>query len=339
MPPSPERLAIAVRGRPDPRGRSRTLPSGGRPARALTLNSEAGLVLAAEIGESHTRVAVTDLEPRILAERVGKVDVASGPIPIAGWICDRWHELLREPCVVGHPVLGIGISLPAPVDFDAGRVVGPSIITGWDDFDISRLVQATVDVPLFVDNDVNLMTLAELRRDWPDVEQLLFIKAGTGIGSGIIIDGQHLSRRAGCRRRYRPHPAHAAAPPLCRCGKLGCVEARAGGWALARDRREEGFEARNARDIIALVRRPHPEAIRLVRDAGRVLGEVTADVVSMLNPSVIVVGGTLARADEHLLSGVRELVSSARSRSRRASYRSSPAGSTSRPACWAPRSW
>jgi predicted NBD/HSP70 family sugar kinase len=69
-----------------------------------------------------------------------------------------------------------------------------------------------------------------------------------------------------------------------------------------------GVDAHEARDVIDLVHKNRPEAIQFVREAGRVLGEVTADVVSVLNPSVIVIGGTLARADEHLLSGVRELV-------------------------------
>ena len=96
--------------------------------------------------------------------------------------------------------------------------------------------------------------------------------------------------------------------PLCRCGKLGCVEARAAGWTIARDLRSKGFEARDARDVIALINRNEPEAIHLVRRAGRVLGEVVADVVSVLNPLVIVIGGTLADAGEHLLSGIREFV-------------------------------
>jgi glucokinase len=96
--------------------------------------------------------------------------------------------------------------------------------------------------------------------------------------------------------------------PLCRCGKFGCVEARAAGWAIARDLRANGCVAHNARDVIDLLEQRVPECIQRIREAGRVLGEVAANVVSVLNPTTIVVGGTLSRAGEHLLACVKELI-------------------------------
>lgn len=284
------------------------LRSGGRPARVIRLNTDFGVVLSADIGESHVRLAVTDLEPRILADAVGSIDIRRGPVPVLSWITEQFGLLLKRIGRGSKDVLGIGLGLPAPVDHEGGRVVGPSVMTGWDDFDIRVWLRRHFDAPVTVENDVNLMTLAEFRRFWPKVGQLLFIKAGTGIGSGIITDGR-LYRGAQGAAGDIGHIQFMNAPaPLCRCGKLGCVEARAAGWAIARDLRARGHEASAARDIIELVQAGNPEAIRLVREAGRVLGEVTADVVSVLNPSVIVIGGTLSRAGEDLLSGVRELV-------------------------------
>jgi len=287
---------------------SDTMPSGGRPTRVLKLRTDFAVVLVADVGERIVRTAVTTLDPTILAETTTPIDLRQGPLPVLRIIAAQFAELLQR---IGRPnedVLGAGLCLPAPVDFHAGRVFGPSILIGWDDFDIRSWLGEAIDAPVFVENDVNLMTLAEARRYWPGVQQLLFIKAGTGIGSGIITDG-HLYRGAqGAAGDIGHIQLNSADPPLCRCGKLGCVEARAAGWALARDLRALGFEAEDARDIIRLVHQNEPEAIRRVRDAGRVLGEVTADVVSVLNPSVIVVGGTLSGADEHLLGGVRQLV-------------------------------
>ncbi|WLP57082.1 ROK family protein [Agrobacterium fabrum] len=96
--------------------------------------------------------------------------------------------------------------------------------------------------------------------------------------------------------------------PFCRCGKIGCVEARAAGWAIARELRREGVEAHTARDVTRLVELGQPLAIHLVREFGRILGEVMTSLVSILNPQMIVIGGTLAIANDHLLAGIRELV-------------------------------
>ncbi|WP_448951300.1 ROK family protein [Labrys neptuniae] len=284
------------------------VPSGGRPARLIRLNTAFGVTLCADIGESHVRLAVTDLEPRILAEAVGTVDIRRGPVPVLSWIVEEFDRLLKRIGRDSADVLGIGLGLPAPVDHKGGRVVGPSVMTGWDDFDIRAWLGRHFDAPVAVENDVNLMTLAEYRRFWPDVGQFLYIKAGTGIGSGIITDGRLYRGAQGAAGDIGHIQLTHAPAPLCRCGKLGCVEARAAGWAIARDLRAYGIEAAAARDIIALVYEGRPDAIRLVREAGRVLGEVISDVVSVLNPSVIVIGGTLALAGEELMSGIRELV-------------------------------
>ena len=285
-----------------------TVPSGGRPARVLRLNTDFGTVLAADIGESHIRAALTDLTPRILAESVDELHVDSGPVPILTCISRRFRELLARTGRAEREVLGIGISLPAPVDHGAGRVVGPSVMRGWDDFDIPGWFRDHFRTPVFAENDVNLLALAEHRFFWPEAAQFLFIKAGTGIGSGIVTDGRIYRGAQGAAGDIGHIQLDEADPPLCRCGKLGCVEASAAGWALARDLSAKGLRAHNARDVLALARSKKPEAVRHIRDAGRVLGKVAADVVSVLNPSVIVVGGTLAGAGEHLLSGIREFV-------------------------------
>jgi predicted NBD/HSP70 family sugar kinase len=204
--------------------------------------------------------------------------------------------------------MGIGIGLPAPVDYANGRVVGPSVLVGWDNFEIREHLEQKFGVPVYAENDVNLLALSDHRLRRPAVSEMVFVKIGTGIGSGIITEGR-LYRGAQGAAGDIGHIQFAREPaPLCRCGKVGCVEARAAGWAIARELREEGIEAQNARDITKLVRAGQPLAIHLVRESGRILGEVMTSLVSILNPEMIVIGGTLATLDDHLLAGVRELV-------------------------------
>lgn len=286
---------------------AQTLPSGGRPTRVLAVNPGFGHVLVANIGEAHLHLALMSPEPAVLAQSTLCYEVAEGPAATLDRIADGFRRLLSDAGGNGT-LIGVGLSLPAPVDYKRGRVVGPSILRGWDDVDIIGPMVAHFSAPVYVDNDVNLMTLHEYRRHFQHADDVLFIKVGTGIGAGFIADGKIFRGAHGASGDIGHIQFDSGDPPLCRCGKLGCVEARAAGWAIARDLRALGFKADNARDVVALVEQQVPEAIMLLRKAGRVIGEVTADVVSILNPGLVVVGGTLASGGDFLLSGIRELV-------------------------------
>ncbi len=285
-----------------------TLPSGGRPTRVLAISPRVGHVLVANIGEAHLHLALMSPEPAVIAQSTLRYEVTEGPFATLDKIAEGFRRLLSDANGGDGILLGIGLSLPAPVDYKRGRVVGPSIMRGWDDVDIMGPMFEHFGVPVYVDNDVNLMTLYEYRRHFQQTDDMLFIKAGTGIGAGFISDGKIFRGAHGASGDIGHIQFESEDAPLCRCGKLGCVEARAAGWAIARDLRVQGFKAENARDVVALVDEQIPEAIMMLRKAGRVIGEVTADVVSILNPGLIVVGGTLARGGDFLLSGIRELV-------------------------------
>jgi predicted NBD/HSP70 family sugar kinase len=285
-----------------------TQPSGGRPSRLLKLNDDFALIIAVDIGESLTRVAITDLSPKILVEAVFPTNLDDGPDPVLAEIMACSGRLLEQ---AGRPikqVIGLGLCLPARIDYKNARVFGPSVMHGWDDFDIRGWFWDRFQIKVFADNDVNLMALAEYRKYWPNEDYFFFIKAGTGIGGGIVIRGEVFRGGQGSAGDIGHIQLDFPNPPLCRCGKLGCLEAYSGGWAIARDLREKGIEAQNSRDVINLVKRNVPQAIQLLRVAGKGFGEVVADVVSVLNPNLIVLGGTLAQADEHLMAGIRELV-------------------------------
>lgn len=285
-----------------------TLRSGGRPTRVLALSEYAGAILVANIGETHIHVAVMDIQPAIIAQKTIPLSSPDSPSKTLDQIKTAFTELLANGSAANRLLFGVSLSLPTPVDYKRGCVVGPSVLPGWDEFDIKSYMGQFYDAPIFVENDVNLMTIYEHRHNFRHVDDMFFIKAGTGIGSGIVTGGRIFRGAQGAAGDIGHIQFSSDDPPLCRCGKLGCVEARAGGWAIARDLSERRISAENARDVVTLVEKNKPEAIMLVRRAGQTIGEVASDVVSLLNPSLIVVGGTLARTGEFLLSGVRELV-------------------------------
>jgi predicted NBD/HSP70 family sugar kinase len=161
---------------------------------------------------------------------------------------------------------------------------------------------------VLVDNDVNIMALGEHFTHWRDTEHLLFVKVGTGIGCGIVA-GRLIHRGA---QGAAGDIGHIRVPGnedvLCRCGNVGCLEAVAGGRALAERLAAAGAEATSSRDVVRLLRAGEPLAVRLVREAGRSLGQVLAGCVNFFNPDVIVIGGDLGEAHEQLLAGVREVI-------------------------------
>ncbi|MFC6487769.1 ROK family transcriptional regulator [Nitratireductor sp. GCM10026969] len=284
-----------------------TIPSGGRPSRMLALNPKSGFMLVGDIGESFVHLAAVDLDRIVIDESTLTYSTTMPPQHVLAMICEEFKRLASA--ASGNGVaLGACLSLPTPVDYERGRVVGPSVLPGWDDLNIIEELQRELGVPSLVENDVNLMTIYEYRQNYGEIDDLFFIKAGTGIGSGIIADGRLFRGAQGAAGDIGHIQFIDEKAPLCRCGKPGCVEARAGGWAIARDLTAVGLEAENARDVLKHLRAGKPEAIMLIRNAGRTIGEVISDVVSILNPRVIVVGGTLAQAGELLVSGIRELV-------------------------------
>ena len=280
--------------------------TGGRPPTVLAFNRDAGVVLVADLGATHARVALSDLAGTPLAERASDLDIGRGPEHALTWVTERFAELLNETGRSRDDVRGIGIGVPGPVEFDSGRPVNPPIMPGWDDFAIPDWFASHYSAPVLVDNDVNIMARGEHRMQWPDTEHLLLIKVGTGIGCGIVADG-HIHRGArGAAGDIGHIRATSSEDVICRCGNIGCLEAVAGGQALAERLAAAGEDATHSRDVVRLVQAGHPGAIRMVRDAGRTLGEVLAGTVNFFNPAVIVIGGDIAEAHAQLLAGVRE---------------------------------
>jgi predicted NBD/HSP70 family sugar kinase len=280
--------------------------TGGRPPTVLAFNPAAGVVLVADLGATHARVAVSDLAGTPLAEMASDLDIALGPEKVLGWVSERFTELLGESGHAAAEVRGIGIGVPGPVEFDSGRPFNPPIMPGWDGFSIPSWFAGRYAAPVLVDNDVNIMARGEHWVHWRDTEHLLLVKVGTGIGCGIVAGGQIHHGARGAAGDIGHIRATASEDVVCRCGNVGCLEALAGGQALAERLAAEGADTANSRDVVALVRAGDPTAMRMVRDAGRALGEVLAGTVNFFNPAVIVIGGDIAEAHAQLLAGVRE---------------------------------
>lgn len=282
--------------------------TGGRPAGRLGFNAAGGIVLAASVGRSRVQLAVADLGCSLLAEESIELDPSAGPEICLPPVVEVLHELIGRSGRRSDEVRGIGVSVPGSVDLDTGAVVSSTVLPSWDGVALPPLFRRDLDVPVIIDKDVNVMAIAERRGPLRSIKDLLMVKASTGIGLGIVSGGA-LQRGFLYGAGEMGHvPLPRGNSVLCRCGQTDCLEAVAGGWAMVRSLQAAGREVAHVRDLVSLALKGDAEALGMIRDAGRDVGEVLATAVTLLNPEVVVIGGDLARAYEPFVAGVRETV-------------------------------
>jgi predicted NBD/HSP70 family sugar kinase len=286
----------------------REASTGGRPPAVLVPNVTPRTILAVDLGATHGRLAVLDGAGNPLVERAIETQIQTGPDRVLDRACAGLLEVLEESDRKPNTVCGVSIGIPGPVDFRSSRPVQPPIMPGWHGYPIRDLVQSRFPVPVLVENDANLMALAESRLVYPDSPSLLYLKVATGIGAGIVIDGEVYDGVDGGAGDIGHIKIPAAAGHRCSCGSHGCLAAVASGSAIARALRDSGLPAETSRDVVRLVQDGVADAVTATREAGRLIGGVLSTAVSLLNPGVLVLGGDMAQTNEHFLLGLREVL-------------------------------
>ena len=297
-------------------------PAASRGGRRSTLvELDPGLRFAAvDLGASSIDVEITDgrLEP--VAALTAEADIRSGPRAILQQVDTMLAKARAEGGYARLAAVGIGV--PGPVSFRDGVPVSPPIMPGWDRYPVREALTRAHGCPVVVDNDVNIMSVGERYAGVAtSVDDLLFVKIGTGIGCGIHLGGEVYRGTDGSAGDIG-HIQVERNGPVCSCGNSGCLEALFGGAALARDATavaragtSPALAARlslagrvTAKDVADGAADGDVACIRLIRDGGRRLGGVLAGLVSFINPSMIVIGGGLAGLGHVLLAEIRSVV-------------------------------
>ena len=273
-----------------------------------------------DIGATSIDVAVTDGELRLLAHLSEPSDVRQGPKIVLQQALDLLDKLRADGAALD--VHGVGVGVPGPVSQREGAPVMPPIMPGWNRFPVRDTLAAAVGAPVMVDNDVNIMALGEQHAGTArSVENFLFVKVGTGIGCGIVLEGE-VYRGADGSAGDIGHIRIEDAGPTCTCGNDGCLEAFFGGAALARDAELAARSGRSpvlaerlaeagrltAVDVGTAAAAGDAAAVALVRGGGRRLGLALATLVSFFNPGLVVLGGGVAGLGHPLLAEIRSVV-------------------------------
>jgi glucokinase-like ROK family protein len=296
-------------------------PSASRGGRRSTLVrlAEDLRILGVDVGATSVSVAVTDASCEVLAFTVEDCDVRQGPHTVLSRIAELAEKVRGE---APGRLFAAGIGLPGPVSFAEGMAVAPPIMPGWDRFSVRDHLGGVLHCPVAVDNDVNAMAMGERHAGVArSLDDLVFVKIGTGIGCGIVIGGKVYRGVAGTAGDIG-HIRLDDYGPTCACGEVGCLEAYFGGAALARDALTLARSGRSAflGDVLAQtgavtatdVGRAAAAgdfgAVNLIREGGRRLGQVVASLVSFINPGMVVIGGGVAQLGHQLLAEVRSVV-------------------------------
>lgn len=295
--------------------------TGGRAPRELRFHAGAGRLLVAELGATSISVGIADLAGRIVVQHEEPGDIASGPEEVLARVESLFDSMLTGQPRKSPPVWGVGIGVPGPVEFAAGRPSNPPIMPGWDGYPVRERFARRYKAPTWLDNDVNLMALGELRSGLALGERdAVYLKVGSGIGAGLISGGR-LHRGAQGAAGDVGHVAVVDQSSIvCRCGNTGCLEAVAGGAALARDateaaragrstflaRRLEANAVLSAQDVADAASHGDPFAVDLLTSAGATVGQVLATLVNFYNPSLVVLGGGVAHSGDLFLAALRQ---------------------------------
>ncbi|AQX15824.1 sugar kinase [Tessaracoccus sp. T2.5-30] len=295
--------------------------TGGRAPRELRFRADAGYVLVAEIGATVCGVGIADLSGQLVSTLEAPVDVKVGPVPTLEYVSSLLDGLLGD--ISTESIWGVGIGLPGPVEWMTGRPVAPPIMPGWDGFDVRGFFASRYGCAVWVDNDVNAMATGEARAGVAQGHQdVIYVKVGTGIGSGLFSRGQIHRGAQGAAGDIGHLALGARKNVVCRCGNTGCLEALAGGGALVRDalaaaedprstylrREHQSGRPLNVNVIVEAALFGDPVALEMLSSSAMAVGEALAGMVNIFNPSMIVIGGSVGRSLDMYLATIRRAV-------------------------------
>lgn len=278
--------------------------TGGRPPIMLALNPRGGFVIGIKLMEGHAVGALTDLNATILAK--DSIGVADKQVETSiEMLVTLVNRLIQGSDIRKKQLMGVGIGLAGVIDFAHG-IVRQNPFFGWRNIQLRNLLETRLRVPVYIDNDVNTLSLSEKWLNQGQAEDnFIVITVGRGIGMGIVIDGQIYRGKGGGAGEFG-HVVVDPNGPLCDCGRHGCLESYVSDRALvAEARREVSPDIADLDDLIRCEAAGQAEAAKVLTRAGMLLGRHIANLVNVLDPKLIIISGEGIRMGEVFLSAVR----------------------------------
>jgi glucokinase len=281
------------------------------------------LFLGIDLGGTKIIAGLVEPSGRIVASEYRQTEAREGTTAVLDRLIDATTQLLTADGIDQHQVVAIGVAAPGPIDVVSGVVTAPPNLPGWHNVPLARLIQERISLPTYLENDANAAALAEFTFGaGRGTEHMIYVTASTGIGGGFVLNGQLYRGALGAAAEIG-HMTILPHGPLCGCGNRGCLEALASGTAIAREARER--VSRGVTTLIAdlaggdltkitaklvdqAAKQGDVEAQGILDEAMLYLGVGMANLVNLLNPQVIVIGGGLTKMGDRLFGPVRRTI-------------------------------
>lgn len=266
--------------------------TGGRPATSLGINPRAGAVLGIHLGHAGTRVVLTAPDGTVQAEHAEPFDVDHEPQRSLARVGETARALIEARGPARDKMLGAGVAVSAPV-LDARVLASPPMLLDWGGVDLGRALHAELGLPVHLGNDATLGAMAEWRLGaGRGTENLIYVMLSEGVGAGLILGGQVHEGVSGAAGEFG-HVRVTPSGQICRCGNRGCLETVVGARALVTALAHTRGPQFGVDDLLQAVTDGDVGARRLLAEAGRAVGDALAGICTVLDPGLVVLGGSL----------------------------------------------
>ena len=267
-------------------------------------------IISIDLGGTNTRIALIDRALRIRARvSFSTMDYISKRDRLISEISKGVLSLLKENCIKKSQILGLGLGVPGPVNFLEGKVYYLPNIPGWQNTPVRDILEKRISFKVFVDNDVNLMTLAEAKLGAAkDKRNAICLTLGTGVGGGLILEGKLFRGASFCAGEIGHIPISIDGP-RCNCGGKGCLERYVGNkYILSEAKKKLKMRDINLEKLSELSENGNKIALGIYHNFAKNIGIALTGLINVLNPEVIVIGGGLSFAGNFIFTKIRETI-------------------------------
>jgi glucokinase len=265
-------------------------------------------IIGIDLGGTNLKLGLFDQKLKIKDRKVLSTRVFKAKDSLIKAIVGSVEDVLCRNNLKKKDILGIGLGLPGPIDFPRGVVHFFPNIPGWKNIPLKKILKARLAMEIFMDNDANLMSLAEQRLGAArNFRNVFCVTLGTGIGGGIILEGR-LYRGSGFASGEIGHIPINESGPRCNCGGIACIESYIGNRRIMSAAAKIFGKKITLEQLSQLAKKKNRPACAIWSGAGKKLGIALTGVVNLLNPDCVVIGGGVANAGKALFESIKNTV-------------------------------